>query len=80
MLDDHTLNRMNKLAFTVFLPLSLYYNIYTAEIGDLFDVRLLLYSFVMLKAEHFGFQNSIRKFEKQKTLLTFVSRSECIQM
>lgn len=46
MLDDHTLNRMNKLAFTVFLPLSLYYNIYTAEIGDLFDVRLLLYSFV----------------------------------
>ncbi len=44
MLDTHTLNQMNRLAFKVFLSTSLYYNIITAEIADIFDGRLLLFA------------------------------------
>lgn len=44
MLDKHTLDRMNTLGFKIFLSVSLYYNIVTADIAKVFDGRLLLFA------------------------------------
>ncbi len=44
MLDEHTLKQMNKLSFQILLAASLYYNIVTAEISQVFDGRLLLFA------------------------------------
>ncbi len=44
MLDKHTLDQMNKLGFKVFLSVSLYYNIITADISEVFDARLLAFA------------------------------------
>lgn len=41
LLDVHTLNKLNTLAFKVFLSVSLYYNICTANIAEVFDGKLL---------------------------------------
>lgn len=41
MLDVPTLNKLNTLAFKIFLSVSLYYNICTANIAEVFDGRLL---------------------------------------
>lgn len=44
LLDKHTLNQMNVLGFKVLLSVSLYYNIVTADIREVFDGKLLLYA------------------------------------
>lgn len=44
MLDKHTLDRMNVLGFKVFLSVSLYYNIITADLAEVFDGRLLAFA------------------------------------
>ncbi len=46
MLDVPTLNRMNTLAFKIFLSVSLYYNICTADIASVFNGRLLAVALV----------------------------------
>lgn len=42
ILDVHTLNQLNTLAFKVLLSVSLYYNICTADIAKVFNGRLLI--------------------------------------
>lgn len=44
LLDKHALNQMNVLGFKVLLSVSLYYNIVTADIREVFDGKLLLYA------------------------------------
>lgn len=44
MTDKHTLDQMNILGFKIFLSVSLYYNIVTADIAAVFDGRLLLFA------------------------------------
>lgn len=44
IIDEHTLNQLNKLAFKVFLSISLYYNIYTADISEVFDEKVLIFA------------------------------------
>lgn len=44
MLDKHTLDRMNILSFKLFLSVSLYYNIITADLREVFDGRLLAFA------------------------------------
>lgn len=44
MTDQHTLDQMNILGFKVFLSVSLYYNIITADIAAVLDGRLLLFA------------------------------------
>ena len=44
MTDKHTLDQMNLLGFKIFLSVSLYYNIITADIASIFDGKLLLYA------------------------------------
>lgn len=42
--DKHTLDQVNMLCFKTFLAISVYYNIYVADIKELFDAKLLTYS------------------------------------
>ncbi|MGN1032252.1 MAG: AEC family transporter, partial [Intestinibacter sp.] len=44
MYDQHTLDIMNKVVFKVFLPVLLFYNVYTTDLGEALDVKLILYA------------------------------------
>lgn len=44
MYDQHTLDVMNKVVFKVFLPVLLFYNVYTTDLGTAVDIRLILYA------------------------------------
>ncbi|MGM9533247.1 AEC family transporter [Intestinibacter sp.] len=44
MYDQHTLDIMNKVVFKVFLPVLLFYNVYTTDLGEAFDIKLILYA------------------------------------
>lgn len=46
MTDKHTLDRMNLLSFRIFLPVSLYYNIVTADLTQVFDRQLLAFGLI----------------------------------
>jgi len=46
MVDEHTLNKMNKLCFKTFLAISLYYNIYKADIREVFNGKLIVYAVI----------------------------------
>ena len=42
--DKKGFDTMNKLVFKVFLPVLLFYNIYTTDLGSIFDVKLITFS------------------------------------
>lgn len=44
MYDQHTLDIMNKIVFKVFLPVLLFYNVYTTDLGEALDLKLILYA------------------------------------
>lgn len=44
--DKKTLDAINKLIFKVFLPVLLFYNIYTTETAEIFDVKLMLFAVI----------------------------------
>lgn len=46
--DTKTLKQMNKSIFTVFLPSLIFYNVYTSEISDIFDMELVVFSVVSI--------------------------------
>lgn len=46
MVDEHTLNKMNTLCFKTFLSISLYYNIYKANIAEVFNGKLLMFAVI----------------------------------
>lgn len=46
LLDEPSLNKLNTLAFKVFLSVSLYYNIIKADIQEVFDGKLLLFAII----------------------------------
>lgn len=43
-IDDHTLSVMNGVAFRIFLPVLLFYNIYKTDLAAVLNIRLMLYS------------------------------------
>ncbi len=45
MLEDKSLGKFNTVAFRVFLPVQIFKNIYDAPMGDVFDLRLILFCF-----------------------------------
>ena len=45
MLDEGSLGKFNSVAFRVFLPVQIFKNIYDAPMGEVFDLRLLLFCF-----------------------------------
>lgn len=48
MVDDHSLNVINKLVFKVFLPVLLFYNIYKTDVATAFDGPFLLYALICI--------------------------------
>ncbi len=44
MFDEHSLSVTNNVAFKVFLPCLLFYNIYTTDIGSVFDPKLIMFA------------------------------------
>lgn len=44
MYDQNTLDIMNKVVFKVFLPVLLFYNVYTTDLGEALDLKLILYA------------------------------------
>ena len=42
--DQHTLDVMNKVVFKVFLPVLLFYNVYTTDLETVFDGKLILFA------------------------------------
>ena len=43
LLTDHEVSRMNHMVFVVFFPALMFDNLYSADIGEVFDGRLLVY-------------------------------------
>ena len=41
---QHTLDVMNKVVFKVFLPVLLFYNVYTTDLETVFDGKLILFA------------------------------------
>lgn len=50
LLDRGALERLNNVCFKVFLSLLLYYNIYTADVADVFNPRLLGFALLLQMA------------------------------
>ncbi len=46
IVDKKCFDGINKLVFNVFLPVLLFYNIYTAKISELFDLKLILFTVI----------------------------------
>ena len=46
--DTLTIEKLNKSVFKVFLPILIFYNVYTSEIADVFNLRLILYSVISI--------------------------------
>ena len=44
ILDQHTVDVMNKATFKVFLAVLLFYNVYTSDLEAVFDIKLILYA------------------------------------
>ncbi|MBQ8525213.1 MAG: AEC family transporter [Clostridia bacterium] len=48
ILDEKTLKQMNKATFKAFLPCLIYYNVYTSEISEIFDKKLVIFSVISI--------------------------------
>lgn len=48
MFDDHTLLVMNNIAFRIFLPVMLFYNIYSTDLEGVLNVRLMIFGFITI--------------------------------
>ncbi len=46
--DNDTIKRLNKSVFKAFLPTLIFYNVYTSEIADVFNPKLILYSIISI--------------------------------
>ena len=50
MFDENSLNVMNNVAFKVFLPTLLFYNVYSTNLGKVLDVNLMIFAAVSVLA------------------------------
>ena len=46
LVDEHTLNQLNKLCFRAFLAVNVYYNICKVDLAEVFNARLLIYAVI----------------------------------
>lgn len=65
MCDERSLNVMNKLCFKVFLPIYLFYNIYTTDLSAAFNPKLIGFAVGGLIAIFFVLMFLIPKAEKE---------------
>ena len=64
LLDRGALERLNNVCFKVFLSLLLYYNIYTADVADVFNPRLLGFALLLQMAIWGILFLTVPRFEK----------------
>lgn len=79
---DATLKQMNNLVFRVFLPLMVFYNIYTTDLAGVFQPRLMAYSMITAAAV-FGLAALIiprleRDNTRRSVLIQAVARSNFV--
>ncbi len=46
ILDDSAVKKLNKLVFTIFLPVSIFKNVYESEFSEVFDIKLITYGVI----------------------------------
>lgn len=46
MVDASSVKMLNKLVFTIFLPLSIFKNVYESKVSEVFDVKLITYGVI----------------------------------
>ncbi len=46
--DIETIKKLNKAIFKMFLPALIFYNVYTSEIAEVFNLQLILYSIISI--------------------------------
>lgn len=79
ILDDSSVKMINKLVFTIFLPVSIFKNVYESEFSSVFDVRLIAYG-VLSVVSCFALMTVfslifVRKKESRSVLIQGVFRS-----
>ena len=65
MYDEATLKKLNKLCFKVFLPIYLFNNVYTTDLADAFDGKLIAFAFIAIIALFGVLMVLIPKLEKE---------------
>lgn len=65
MYDGETLKKLNKLCFKVFLPIYLFNNVYTTDLADAFNGKLITFAVVAILALFFGLLLVIPKLEQE---------------
>ena len=65
MYDTSTLKTMNKLVFKVFLPVYLFYSIYSKDLSAAFDLKVILFAIVSLLIWFLFLMLWIPRFEKE---------------
>ena len=65
MYDTSTLKTMNKLVFKVFLPVYLFYSIYSKDLSAAFDLKVILFAIVSLLIWFLFLMLLIPRFEKE---------------
>ena len=65
MCDEKALNVMNKMCFKVFLPVYLFYNIYTTDLSAAFHVKLIVFAVGGLVVLFFVLMGLIPRIEKE---------------
>lgn len=68
ILDGTTVKKMNASIFKVFLPLLLFYNVYSTDIKTAFDFKLILYSVLSIVAIFLILLFTVPHFEKSKKM------------
>ena len=64
-LQDKTLEQMNKLVYSVFLPLTLFRTVYATDISEIFDIKIILYAVGTLILYYVILFFSVPKIEKE---------------
>jgi predicted permease len=67
IVDKHSLNVMNSISFKVFLPLALFQNIYSADLSQTLNAKLILFAVVCITAMFLFLMFFIPKIEKENS-------------
>ena len=65
LIDEAEAKRLNKLVFNIFFPPLMFSNLYGAEIGSAFDMKLIVFSVGMVLIAFFGSMAAVMKIEKE---------------
>ncbi|MEG0857606.1 MAG: AEC family transporter [Terrisporobacter sp.] len=71
MFDENSLKVMNNVTFKVFLPCLLFYNIYTTDMGSVFNLKLLIFATVSILVLFTFLFFFIPKIEKDNERIIF---------